>query len=109
MALLPAILVHNLYVGVAGFTLTLFFMGIAGAPLWTAAIDIAPAYAGTASALMNAAGAVAGMLSPAAFGVILQLTGSWTLPFAIVVTFWIRPDRPIEAVTGFGGLAVAGE
>jgi nitrate/nitrite transporter NarK len=103
---------------VAGFTLTLFFMGIAGAPLWTAAIDIAPAYAGTASALMNAAGAVAGMLSPAAFGVILQLTGSWTLPFAvsvglllfaIVVTFWIRPDHPIEAVTRVGGLAVAGE
>jgi MFS family permease len=118
MALLPAILVHNLYVGVAGFTLTLFFMGIAGAPLWTAAIDIAPAYAGTASALMNAAGAVAGMLSPAAFGVILQLTGSWTLPFAvsvglllfaIVVTFWIRPDHPIEAVARVGGLAVAGE
>jgi nitrate/nitrite transporter NarK len=117
MALLPAILVHNLYVGVAGFTPTLFFMGIAGAPLWTAAIDIAPAYAGTASALMNAAGAVAGMLSPTAFGVILQLTGSWTLPFAvsvclllfaIVVTFWIRPDHPIEAVPPLGKLAVAG-
>ena len=68
MALVPAILVHDLYVGMAGFTLTLFFMGMAGAPLWTAAIDIAPDYAGTASALMNAAGAVAGILSPVAFG-----------------------------------------
>jgi hypothetical protein len=30
------------------------------------------------------------------------------LLFAIVVTFWIRPDHPIEAATRVGGLAVAG-
>jgi len=91
---------------------------MAGAPLWAAAIDIAPAYAGTSSALMNAAGAVAGIMSPVAFAWILQRTGSWTLPFAvsvclllfaIIMTYWIRPDRPIEAVTRVGGLAVAGE
>ena len=44
--------------------------------------------------------------------------GSWTLPFAvsvclllfdIVMTYWIRPDRPIEAVPSVGRLAVAGE
>jgi MFS family permease len=117
-ALMPAILVHDPYVGVAGFMAAVFCMGLAGAPLWTAAIDIAPAYAGTASALMNASGAVAGILSPFTFGVILEWTGSWTMPFrvsvglllfAIVVTFWIRPDRPIEAVTKADGLAMAGE
>ena len=67
-ALVPAILVHNLVVGVAGFTLTLFFMGMAGAPLWAAAIDIAPNYAGSSTALMNGAGAVAGIMSPVVFG-----------------------------------------
>ena len=116
--LMPAILVHNLIVGVAGFTLYLFFTGLAGAPLWCAAIDIAPNYAGSSTALMNGAGAVAGMISPVVFGWILTRTGSWTMPFfvsvglllfAVVVTFWIRPDRPIEAVTRVGALAVAGE
>ena len=81
-------------------------------------MDIAPAYAGSASALMNAAGAVAGILSPVAFGWILDRTGSWTTPFTVsfglllfgvVVTFWFRPDRPLDAVPDVGGLAVAGE
>ena len=118
MALVPAILVHDLFVGLAGFTLALFFLGMAGSPLWAATMDIAPAYAGSASALMNAAGAVAGILSPVAFAWILTRTGSWTLPFAvsvglllfaIVMTYWIRPDRPIETIPSLGRLAVAGE
>jgi len=67
-------------------------------------MDVAPDYAGTASALMNASGAVAGILSPVAFGRILDLTGSWTLPFAVsiglllfgvVMTACMRPDRPL--------------
>jgi hypothetical protein len=29
--------------------------------------------------------------------------------FAIVMTFWIRPDRPIKAVPSLGRLAVAGQ
>ena len=32
-----------------------------------------------------------------------------TLLFAIVMTYWIRSDRPIEAVSNVGRLAVAGE
>ncbi len=117
MALVPAILVHDLVIGLTGFTLALFFLGFAISPLWTATMDIAPDYAGSSSALMNAAGAVAGILSPVAFGWILQRTGSWTTPFAfsvglllfaIVMTYWIRPDRPIEAGAGAGGLAMAG-
>jgi fucose permease len=80
-------------------------------------MDIAPAYAGSASALLNSA-TVAGIMSPVVFAWLLQRTGSWTLPFtvsvgllvfAIVVTFWIRPDRSIEVVPSVGGLAVAGE
>jgi hypothetical protein len=31
------------------------------------------------------------------------------LLFAIVMTYWIRPDRQIEAVSNVGRLAVAGE
>jgi MFS family permease len=116
--LVPAILVHDLAIGLAGFTVTVFFLGMAIAPLWTATMDIAPNYAGSSSALMNSAGAVAGILSPVAFGWILDRTGSWTAPFAfsvglllfaIVMTWWIRPDRPIEAIPKVGSLAAAGE
>ena len=116
-ALVPAILVHDLVIGLAGFTLALFFLGFAISPLWTATMDIAPNYAGSSSALMNAAGAVAGILSPVAFGWILTRTGSWTTPFAfsvglllfaIVMTYWIRPDRPISDLPRIGRLAVAG-
>jgi hypothetical protein len=82
--LVPAILVHDVVVGLAGFTVALFFLGVAIAPLWTATMDIAPNYAGSSSALMNAAGAVAGILSPVAFGWLLDRTGSWTTPFAFL-------------------------
>jgi MFS family permease len=115
--LLPAIFVHDLVVGLTGFTVALFFLGFAISPLWTATVDIAPNYAGSSSALMNAAGAVAGILSPVAFAWILDRTGSWTTPFAfsvglllfaIVMTHWIRPDRPISDLPRVGQLAVAG-
>jgi MFS family permease len=104
-SLLPAIFVHDLLIGMTGFTLALFFLGFAISPIWTATMDIAPTYAGSASALMNAAGAVAGILSPVAFGWILERTGSWTTPFTVslalllfgaVTTFWFRPDRALD-------------
>jgi nitrate/nitrite transporter NarK len=117
VGLLPVIFFHDMVIGVSGFMVTVFFLGFAISPLWTATMDIAPAYAGTSSSLMNASGAVAGILSPVAFAWILDLTGSWTLPFAvsvglllfaIVVTYWIRPDRPIDTIPTAGRLAVAG-
>jgi MFS family permease len=104
VSLVPAMLVHNLIVGAAGFTSAYFFLESAIAPMWTVSMDIAPDYAGSASALMNASGAVAGILSPVAFGRILDLSGSWTMPFAVslgllflgvVTTLWMRPDRPL--------------
>jgi nitrate/nitrite transporter NarK len=115
--LVPVIFLHDLVFGLIGFTVTVFSLGFAISPLWTATMDIAPNYAGTSSSLMNASGAVAGILSPVAFAWILDRTGSWTTPFAvsvclllfaIVMTYWIRPDRPIDTVPSIVRLAVAG-
>ena len=115
--LVPVIFLHDLVFGLVGFTVTVFFLGFAISPLWTATMDIAPNYAGSSSSLMNASGAVAGILSPVAFAWILDRTGSWTTPFAvsvclllfaIVMTYWIRPDRPIDTVPSIVRLAVAG-
>jgi MFS family permease len=112
VALVPAILVHDLLIGVTSFTFALFFLGFAISPMWTATMDIAPGYAGSASALMNAAGAVAGILSPLMFGWILDLTGNWTAPFVVslalllfgaCMTYWFRPDRPLGTVSSVGG------
>jgi MFS family permease len=117
-SLVPAILVHNPFVGVTSFTFSLFFLGFAIAPIWTVTMDVAPNCAGSASALMNAAGAIAGIVSPLMFGLILDRTGSWTMPFVVSLglllvgactTYWFRPDRPLETVAKLGGLAVAGE
>jgi sugar phosphate permease len=104
LSLVPAMIVHSLVIGAIGFTLSYFFLESAISPMWTVSMDVAPEFAGTSSALMNAAGAVAGILSPIAFGRILDLTGSWTMPFAVSIgllvvgvaaTAWMRPDRPI--------------
>src|SRR5215471_21800662 len=38
--LLPVILFHNMVIGVSGFMVTVFFLGFAISPLWTATMDI---------------------------------------------------------------------
>ncbi|MCW0060304.1 MFS transporter, partial [Burkholderia pseudomallei] len=48
---------------------------------------------------------IAGIFTPIVFGFVVDRTGSWTLPFAgsiallvlgIVMTFFMRPDRPLR-------------
>lgn len=68
-------------------------------------MDITPRYVGVASGLVNAGSAVAGIISPILFGVIIDKTGNWSLPFygsvvllfaGIVLTFFMRPDIPLS-------------
>lgn len=79
-----------------------FFLELVIGPIWSIPMDVAPEYAGTASGLMNTGSAVAAIVSPLAFGKIIDLTGDWHLPFAVSVgllllgtalAFTIRPDR----------------
>jgi MFS family permease len=101
--LIPVVAFHNLSVVAIAMTLAFFSMELVIAPLWAIPMDIAPRHAGTAGGFMNFGSAVAGIISPWAFGRIADLTGSWHLPFALsailmlggtVSAFWIRPDRP---------------
>ncbi|WP_369011918.1 MFS transporter, partial [Escherichia marmotae] len=73
------------------------------APIWATPMDIAPQYSGTASGFMNFGFGLAGMISPIVFGLIIDLTGRWDLPFAASLVLlllgagmalFIRPDRP---------------
>ena len=58
-----------------------FFAELIVAPIWAAPMDIAPQYSGTASGFMNFGFGVAGMISPIFFGVVIDATGNWNLPF----------------------------
>jgi sugar phosphate permease len=60
-----------------------FFLELTNAVLWTLPIDIAGMYAGTAGGIMNTGFGVAGMISPVVFGVLIQRTGHYELPFYI--------------------------
>ncbi len=79
-----------------------FFLELIIGPIWSVPMDIAPQYAGTASGLMNTGSAVAAIVSPLAFGYIVDATGNWVLPFVgsialllmgAMLCFTMHPER----------------
>ena len=101
--LLPVMLIHDLTVATIGLSLAFFFSELIVAPIWAIPMDIAPRYAGTASGMMNFGFGVAGLISPALFGYLVDRTGSWVFPFVASVvllligaalTTRLRPDIP---------------
>ena len=65
-------------------------------------MDIAPEFSGTASGMMNFGFAIAGLISPSSFGYLVDLTGSWIVPFigsttlllvGAILALRLRPDR----------------
>jgi len=99
----------------AGF----FCLELVIGPIWAVPMDIAPRYAGTASGLMNFGSAVAAIISPLVFGLVVDLTGNWTLPFigsvALLVAgaalaFLMHPERPFrDDPAALGARPVAAE
>ncbi|MFJ7439669.1 MFS transporter [Methylorubrum thiocyanatum] len=82
-----------------------FFLELVIGPIWSVPMDIAPQYAGTASGLMNFGSAFAAIVSPLTFGLIVDLTGNWVLPFAGSIgllvlgagmAFTMHPERPFK-------------
>lgn len=79
----PTLLTHRLILVAALLALSFFFLELTNAVLWAIPMDIAPQHAGTAGGLMNTGFGVAGVLSPLVFGMLLDATGSWQVPFAV--------------------------
>lgn len=86
----------------------LFCLESTEGPIWAVPMDIAPAFAGVASGFVSTAAGLAAIVSPLAFGLVSDLTGSYRLPFimsmgllvaGIALAFWIRPDRPLQATS----------
>ena len=105
--LIPVLFVHDL-VGIAVLlTLAFFFLEISIGPMWAIPMDIAPQFSGTASGLMNTGSALAAILSPLVFGIVIDRTGNWTLPFigsigllafGAVLSFTMHPERTLATM-----------
>jgi sugar phosphate permease len=102
-SLVPVLFLHELIPIAICLSAAFFFAELVIGPMWSIPMDIARKYSGTAAGLMNTGSAVAAILSPLAFGYIIDRTGNWELPFigsivllgvGAMLAFTMRPDKP---------------
>src|SRR5438270_13204770 len=82
VCLVPVFLTHDLVAIIVSLGAAFFFAEIVIGPMWSIPMDIAGTFSGTAAGMMNTGSALAAILSPIAFGFIIDRTGNWQLPFA---------------------------
>jgi sugar phosphate permease len=104
LCLVPVLFVHEEALTAVALGAALFFLETSEAPIWAVPIDVAPNYASFASGIMTTAAGLAAVVSPAAFGMITDFTGSYRLAFlssiallagGIGLSFAMRPDRVV--------------
>ena len=104
--MVPVVLTANLTIATTCLALAFFFAELIVAPIWAVPMDIAPAYAGTASGMMNFGFGLASITSPIFFGVTIQRTHNWTLAFTVSAALLflgaalasrLRPDKVFVA------------
>jgi MFS family permease len=102
--MIPVVSMHDLVIVTVCLSLAFFCVELVVAPIWAVPMDIAPNYAGSASGMMNFGFGVAGIMSPWVFGYVIDVTGSWTVPFVASIMLLLigsglalrlRPDRPL--------------
>jgi sugar phosphate permease len=102
-SLIPVLFLQELVPIAICLSAAFFFAELVIGPMWSIPMDIARKYSGTAAGLMNTGSAVAAILSPLAFGYIIDRTGNWELPFigsivllgvGAMLAFTMRPDKP---------------
>jgi sugar phosphate permease len=106
LCLLPIFATHDLRIIAVCLGAALFCAEIVIGPMWSIPMDITAKHSGTASGIMNTGSAIAGILSPLAFGFIIDRTGNWQLPFigslgflllGAALTFTMRPEVAFSA------------
>jgi MFS family permease len=105
LSLVPLLFMHSLYVSLACLSAGFFFAEMTIGPMWAIPMDIAPAYSGTASGMMNTGSALAAIISPVLSGMLIDRFGNWELPFVgsmilmgfgIVLAFRMQPGSRFE-------------
>jgi nitrate/nitrite transporter NarK len=105
LCLIPVMTSSDLTTITIALSAAFFFIEMSIAPTWLVPMDVAPAYAATASGIVNSGAALAGVISPILFGLIIDRTGNWTAPFigsvillviGAALAFRIRPERALE-------------
>jgi sugar phosphate permease len=79
--MLPIVFIHDLVIIAICLSLAFFFAELIVAPIWAVPMDITPEYSGSASGFMNFGFGMAGIISPVAFGAVIDATGRWDYPF----------------------------
>ena len=106
VCLLPVFMTHDLIAIILSLGAAFFFAELVIGPMWSIPMDIAGTFSGTAAGMMNTGSALAAILSPIAFGFIIDRTGNWQLPFAGSLGFLLlgtllaprmHPERAFEA------------
>lgn len=99
---------HDQAVIAVALALSLFSLEMAEAPIWSVPSDVAGRYTGIAGGALSTAAGVAAIVSPLAFGIVSQLSGSYVVPFAMsiillalgmLVSLWMRADVKIAEET----------
>lgn len=103
--MIPVMLSRDLTVATTCLSGAFFMLELTVGPIWAVPMDIAPLHAGTASGMLNTGAALATIISPVVFGVVIDATGNWSLPFVgsllflllgALMTLRIHPDRTID-------------
>jgi sugar phosphate permease len=104
--IVPTLFVHGVAVVTVCLAVAFFLLETTNSVLWSVPMDLAPDHAGTASGLMNTGFGAAGIVSPFVFGLLIDATGSWQVPFAVsaalllvgaLLALRLDPTRPITA------------
>ena len=100
--MLPIVFVHDIVAVSACLSLAFFFSELIVAPIWAVPMDITPEFAGAASGFMNFGFGMAGIISPVVFGLAIDATGRWDVPFigslfflllGAALAFTMKPNR----------------
>jgi MFS family permease len=109
--LVPAVLFDTVVPVTLCLAAAFFMLELANSPIWAVPMDVAPEHSGAASGLVNTGFGVAGVLAPPVTGLLLDRTGTFTLPLllagvllliGVVLVRWVDPsplERPVAAAS----------
>lgn len=81
--IVPTLFIHQLALVTVCLAVAFFSLELTNPVLWAIPMDLAPDHAGTAGGVMNTGFGLAGVLSPAIFGLLVDQTGNWEVPFGV--------------------------